>query len=124
MDTDYQSPLSMRYATDILSLVYEKGKIMATDLLRIAKNYKTVVKTAEKLEDLGLLTEHLESHTRQMRVYELTTRGKSVAAHLVMARDALYGPGGIPSAANDTDEKGVSSAETQKKKSSDGENDA
>lgn len=56
MDTDYQSPLSMRYATDILSLVYEEGKIIATDLLRIAKNYKTVVKTAEKLEDLGLLT--------------------------------------------------------------------
>ena len=124
MDTDYQSPLSMRYATDILSLVYEEGKIMATDLLRIAKNYKTVVKTAEKLEDLGLLTEHLESHTRQMRTYKLTTRGESVAEHLVMARDALYGPCGIPSTANDADEKGVSSAEIQKKKSSDGENDA
>lgn len=124
MDTDYQSPLSMRYATDILSLIYEEGKIMATDLLRIAKNYKTVVKTAEKLEDLGLLTEHLESHTRQMRVYELTSRGESVAEHLVMARDALYGPSGIPSAAEDADKKGVSSAEKQKKKSSDDENDA
>ena len=67
MMTDYQSPLSSRYAVDILSLVYENEKIMATDMLRIAKNYKTVIKTADELVDLGLMTMHLEAGRRLTR---------------------------------------------------------
>ena len=76
MMTDYQSPLSSRYAVDILSLVYENEKIMATDMLRIAKNYKTVIKTADELVDLGLMTMHLEAGRRLMKIYELTPKGK------------------------------------------------
>lgn len=76
METDYQSPLSKRYAADILSLLYEQKRIMATDLLRIAKNYKTVLATADALTELGLMTKHLESGTRLMKVFELTLRAR------------------------------------------------
>ncbi len=91
MMTDYQSPLSNRYAVDILSLVYESEKIMATDMLRIAKNYKTVIKTADQLVDLGLMTMHLEAGRRLMKIYELTPKGKAIAKRMVECREIFYG---------------------------------
>ncbi len=121
MDTDYQSPLSKRYAADILSLLYEQKRIMATDLLRIAKNYKTVLATADALAELGLMTKHLESGTRLMKVFELTPKGEAVAEHLYKARCALYGTevrDGMPEKA----EKPKKSGKKSKKKSSKGKN--
>ena len=89
--TDYQSPLSSRYAVDILSMVYENEKIMATDMLRIAKNYKTVIKTADQLVDLGLMTMHLEAGRRLMKIYELTPKGKAIGKRMVECRAIFYG---------------------------------
>lgn len=91
MMTDYQSPLSSRYAVDILALVYENEKIMATDMLRIAKNYKTVIKTADQLVDLGLMTMHLEAGRRLMKIYELTPKGKAVGKRMFECREIFYG---------------------------------
>ncbi len=91
MMTDYQSPLSSRYAVDILSLVYENEKIMATDMLRIAKNYKTVIKTADELVDLGLMTMHLEAGRRLMKIYELTPKGKAIGKRMFESREVFYG---------------------------------
>lgn len=91
MMTDYQSPLSSRYAVDILSMVYENEKIMATDMLRIAKNYKTVIKTADQLVDLGLMTMHLEAGRRLMKIYELTPKGKAIGKRMVECREIFYG---------------------------------
>ena len=91
MMTDYQSPLSSRYAVDILALVYENEKIMATDMLRIAKNYKTVIKTADQLVDMGLMTMHLEAGRRLMKIYELTPKGKSIGKRMAECRDIYYG---------------------------------
>lgn len=91
MMTDYQSPLSSRYAVDILSLVYENEKIMATDMLRIAKNYKTVIKTADELVDLGLMTMHLEAGRRLMKIYELTPKGKAIGKRMAECREIFYG---------------------------------
>ncbi len=123
MDTDYQSPLSKRYAADILSLLYEQKRIMATDLLRIAKNYKTVLATADSLTEIGLMTKHLESGTRLMKVFELTPKGEAVAEHLYRARCALYGTDAeirdeMPAKA----EKPKKSGKKSKKKSSKGKN--
>lgn len=89
MITDYQSPLSSRYAVDILSLIYQEEKIMATDMLRIAKNYKTVIKTADELVELGLMTMHLEAGRRLMKIYELTPMGKSIARRMYESREIL-----------------------------------
>lgn len=91
MNTDYQSPLSNRYAVDILSMIYENEKIMATDMLRIAKNYKTVIKTAECLVDEGLLEMHLEAGKRLMKIYQLTPKGKAIGKRLYESREILYG---------------------------------
>ena len=91
MMTDYQSPLSSRYAVDILSLVYENEKIMATDMLRIAKNYKTVIKTADELVNLGLMTMHLEAGRRLMKIYELTPKGKAIGKRMAECREIFYG---------------------------------
>lgn len=91
MMTDYQSPLSSRYAVDILALVYENEKIMATDMLRIAKNYKTVIKTADQLVDLGLMSMHLEAGRRLMKIYELTPKGKAVGKRMFECREIFYG---------------------------------
>ena len=91
MMTDYQSPLSSRYAVDILALVYESEKIMATDMLRIAKNYKTVIKTADQLVDMGLMTMHLEAGRRLMKIYELTPKGKAIGKRMAECRDIYYG---------------------------------
>ncbi len=91
MITDYQSPLSSRYATDIMSLIYENDRIMATDMLRIAKNYKTVIKTADELVALGLLEMHLEAGKRLMKIYELTPKGKSIGKRAFESREIFYG---------------------------------
>ena len=91
MMTDYQSPLSSRYAVDILALVYENEKIMATDMLRIAKNYKTVIKTADQLVDMGLMTMHLEAGRRLMKIYELTPKGKAIGKRMSECREIYYG---------------------------------
>lgn len=91
MITDYQSPLSSRYAVDIISLIYENEKIMATDMLRIAKNYKTVIKTADELVELGLLEMHLEAGRRLMKIYTLTTKGKSIGKRMFECREIFYG---------------------------------
>ena len=88
--TDYQSPLSSRYAVDILSLVYESEKIMATDMLRIAKNYKTVIKTADELVELGLMTMHLEAGRRLMKIYELTPKGRAIGKRMFECREIFY----------------------------------
>lgn len=123
METDYQSPLSKRYAADILSLLYEQKRIMATDLLRIAKNYKTVLATADALTELGLMTKHLESGTRLMKVFELTPQGEAVAEHLYRARCALYGTEPvIGESESEKAEKPKKSGKKSKKKSSKGEN--
>ncbi len=91
MITDYQSPLSGRYAVDIISLIYENDKIMATDMLRIAKNYKTVIKTADSLVELGILEMHLEAGRRLMKIYELTPKGKAIGKHMYECREIFYG---------------------------------
>ena len=91
METDYQSPLSMRYAADILAMVYENGKIMATDLLRIAKNYKTVSKTADALVDIGLMEMRLESGARLMKIYTLTPKGEGIGKRMLECRAILAG---------------------------------
>ena len=91
MITDYQSPLSSRYAVDIISLIYENDKIMATDMLRIAKNYKTVIKTADQLVELGLLEMHLEAGRRLMKIYELTPKGRAIGKRMFESREIFYG---------------------------------
>lgn len=91
MITDYQSPLSNRYAVDIVSMVYENEKIMATDMLRIAKNYKTVIKTADVLVETGLMEMHLEAGKRLMKIYELTPKGKAIGKRLFESREIFYG---------------------------------
>lgn len=91
MITDYQSPLSNRYAVDIISMVYENEKIMATDMLRIAKNYKTVIKTADILVETGLMEMHLEAGKRLMKIYELTPKGKAIGKRLFESREIFYG---------------------------------
>ena len=91
MITDYQSPLSSRYAADIISLIYENEKIMATDMLRIAKNYKTVIKTADELVDLGLMEMHLEAGKRLMKIYTLTPKGKAIGKRMYESRESFYG---------------------------------
>ncbi len=91
MITDYQSPLSSRYAADIISLIYENEKIMATDMLRIAKNYKTVIKTADELVDLGLMEMHLEAGKRLMKIYPLTPKGKAIGRRMYESREIFYG---------------------------------
>ncbi len=90
MITDYQSPLSNRYAVDVLSMIYEHEQIMATDMLRIAKNYKTVIKTADELVDLGLLEMHLEAGRRLMKIYQLTPKGKAIGKRMFECREILY----------------------------------
>lgn len=107
MMTDYQSPLSSRYAVDILALVYENEKIMATDMLRIAKNYKTVIKTADQLVDMGLMTMHLEAGRRLMKIYELTPKGKAIGKHMSECREIYYG--------NLDFEEGTASEKSEKK---------
>ena len=87
--TDYQTLLSMRYAADILSLVYENERIMATDLLRIAKNYATVTKTANCLIDAGLMSFHLESGKRLMKIYTLTPKGEAIGKRMYEAREIV-----------------------------------
>ncbi len=91
MITDYQSPLSGRYAVDIISLIYENDRIMATDMLRIAKNYKTVIKTADQLVELGLLEMHLEAGRRLMKIYELTPKGRAIGKRMFECREIFYG---------------------------------
>ncbi len=91
MDTDYQSPLSNRYAVDIISLIYENDKIMATDMLRIAKNYKTVIKTADLLVDMGVMEMNLEAGKRLMKIYRLTPKGKAIGKRLYESREIFYG---------------------------------
>lgn len=91
MQTDYQTPLSSRYAVDILAMVYENETIMATDMLRIAKNYKTVVKTAELLIDIGLLEMELVSGRRLMKVYRLTPKGKAIGRRMFECHEILQG---------------------------------
>lgn len=91
MITDYQSPLSNRYAVDIISMVYENEKIMATDMLRVAKNYKTVIKTADILVESGLMEMHLEAGKRLMKIYTLTPKGKAIGKRLFESREILYG---------------------------------
>ena len=91
MITDYQSPLSSRYAVDILSMIYENEKIMATDMLRIAKNYKTVIKTADLLVEEGLPEMHLEAGKRLMKIYQLTPKGKAIGKRVYESREILYG---------------------------------
>lgn len=91
MQTDYQTPLSNRYAADILAMVYENETIMATDMLRIAKNYKTVIKTAEMLIDIGLLDMELVSGRRLMKVYRLTPKGKAIGRRMLECREILQG---------------------------------
>ncbi|QHK16708.1 MAG: hypothetical protein A3205_08900 [Methanomassiliicoccales archaeon Mx-03] len=107
MMTDYQSPLSSRYAVDILALVYENEKIMATDMLRIAKNYKTVIKTADQLVDMGLMTMHLEAGRRLMKIYELTPKGKAIGKRMSECREIYYG--------NLDFEEGTASEKSEKK---------
>ena len=91
MQTDYQSPLSKRYAADILALIYENESIMATDMLRIAKNYKTVIKTADELVGLGLLDMRMEVGRRMMKVYRLTPKGKALGKRMFECREIFYG---------------------------------
>lgn len=91
MQTDYQSPLSKRYAADILALIYENESIMATDMLRIAKNYKTVIKTADELVGLGLLDMRMEVSRRMMKVYRLTPKGKALGKRMFECREIFYG---------------------------------
>ncbi len=110
MITDYQSPLSSRYAVDIITLIYENGRIMATDMLRIAKNYKTVIKTADMLVEDGILEMHLESGKRLMKIYELTPKGTAIGKRLFECREIFYDR--IPC---DTEEEAP--AETKEKKS-------
>ena len=91
MNTDYQSPLSSRYAVDIISMIYENEKIMATDMLRIAKNYKTVIKTADELVELGIMEMHLEAGRRLMKIYQLTPKGKAIGRRMFESREIFYG---------------------------------
>lgn len=104
METDYQTALSKRYAFDIICLVYENEKIMATEMLRVAKNYRTVIKTADVLVDNGILEMGLESGKRLMKIYTLTPKGKSIGKHMYECRE-IMGDVVKPSAPKDKDKK-------------------
>ena len=79
-------PLSERYVFDILTYVYEKDSVMATDLQRIATNYKSLKKASEDLVSAGLMDMTVVDDGRLKKIFTLTPKGKKVAKHLMQAK--------------------------------------
>lgn len=101
MVADYQSLLSKRYVVDILSLVYENKEIMATELLRIGTNYKTVKDAADELVENGLMESHVKSEQRLTKTYTLTPKGKILGKRAFESREILFGRMDIEKCKND-----------------------
>lgn len=83
---DYKSALSERYVIDILSLIYEKGQIMASDLIRICSNYRTMRAKVDMLIDLGLVEQHVERGNRLRIIYTISEEGREVAELISLSR--------------------------------------
>ncbi len=88
---DYDVLLNRRYVVGILMLIYDNERAMATDMLRVGKNYNSVISAAADLEEAGLITKHLEEGKRLMKIYELTPMGRMVARLLVATNKIVTG---------------------------------
>ena len=83
------------------------AKVFVDKAVDIAKNYKTVIKTADQLVDMGLMTMHLEAGRRLMKIYELTPKGKAIGKRMSECREIYYG--------NLDFEEGTASEKSEKK---------
>lgn len=90
---DYKCPLSDKYVVDILSMVYESGRITASDLRKICNNYNTIRNTADRLVSLGLMVTYTEKGARVRIIYEPTQKGVIIGRMLSESRSVLYGDG-------------------------------
>ena len=86
VEVDYKSALSERYVIDILSLINEKGQIMASDLIRICSNYRTMRAKVDMLVELGLVVQRVERGDRLRIIYEISEEGKEVAELISLSR--------------------------------------
>ena len=82
-------PLSERYVFDILTYIYEKESVKATDLQEIGTNYKSLKKTSAELVSIGLVDMEIVDDGKLKKVYTLTPKGKKVAKHLLQAKNEL-----------------------------------
>ena len=78
--------LSERYVFDILTYIYDKGSIIATDLQDIATNYRSVKKATDDLIEAGLVKMQIVDEGRMKKIYTLTPKGEQVAVHLLHAK--------------------------------------
>ena len=62
---------------------------MASDLQKIATNYKTVSKVASDLIDEGLVEMNVIDDGRLKKIYTLTPKGTKVSEHLFRAKMEL-----------------------------------
>ena len=81
--------LSERYVFDILTYIYDKGCIIATDLQNIATNYRSVKKVTDDLIEKGLIKMQIIDEGRIKKSFSLTPKGERVAIHLVQAKYEL-----------------------------------
>jgi DNA-binding transcriptional ArsR family regulator len=92
MDTWYKSPISDKYAADILSYLYEHEEIKITDLHCIVKNYTSLANAVDLLTEAGLIERINVFEPRYKRSLILTERGMRVAelmsqAHRIVCSD-------------------------------------
>lgn len=88
---DYDVLLNKRYVVGILMLIHDNKRAMATDLLRVGKNYNSVISAAGDLEEAGLIVKHLEEGKRLMKIFELTPKGEKVARLLIASDKIISG---------------------------------
>ena len=74
---------------ELILALHENGKMQGGQLRDIIKNYDTAVKTARKLESVGLIKVHIEVGKRTIHWYELTEKGQNVAKFLKQAQDII-----------------------------------
>ena len=92
---DYKCPLSDKYVVDILSMVYESGRITASDLRKICNNYNTIRNAADRLVSLGLMVTYMEKGARIRIIYEPTKKGVIIGKMLSESRNVLYSDGSL-----------------------------
>lgn len=81
--------LSHQDIIPLILFIQRQGRIIQRQLNEISKGLVRLTKTAERLEDAGLLKITIVNEPRKTVYYELTSKGKAVAEILEKAVHAV-----------------------------------
>ena len=80
-----------RYAVRIIMMVFERGDVSSSDMLRIGSNYRYVIASARQLEVQGLLKCESEKDRPKRMKWTLTEDGETLARMLCVCHYLSHG---------------------------------